>query len=102
MRCLYHFSDSSLVRSIALALAISSVQYQANAQTPSSRVWIAGRYDANRIIVYFEAVQFNGTLPTNAQKLVPAAKFFFDSIEVSTDFIAPFSEGSQCGTIWPR
>src|SRR5437762_12354702 len=32
-------------------------------QTTPERVWLAGRYDRTRVVVYFEAVKFDGTFP---------------------------------------
>lgn len=37
--------------------------------THSERFWLAGRYDGYRIIVYFDVVKFNGTVPSIAEKL---------------------------------
>jgi hypothetical protein len=39
------------------------------AQRQPDRVWLAGRYDGNRLVVYFDAVQFNGTFPTTQRNL---------------------------------
>jgi len=39
------------------------------AQVQQERFWLAGRYDGNRIVVYFQSVHFDGTLPPDAQKL---------------------------------
>jgi hypothetical protein len=47
-------------------------------QTASERFWIAGRYDGNRVIVYFDAVKFGDTFPTEAAKITnPVAEGFF-------------------------
>ena len=64
------------------------------AQTQPERFWLAGRYDGNRVIVYFDAVKFNGTVPSNAQKLAPpVAERFFDPVELPASYIAQFQKG---------
>jgi hypothetical protein len=75
-----------------LFLVAANIQPHIVAQTQSERFWLAGRYDRTRIIVYFDAVAFNGTLPARAKRIVPAAKEFFDAVEVSTKFMAPFQK----------
>lgn len=42
------------------------------------RFWIAGRYDGNRVIVYFDAVKFNRTKPSLAERIPdPVVAGFF-------------------------
>jgi hypothetical protein len=42
------------------------------------RFWLAGRYDRTRVVVYFEAVKFKDTFPSNAQSMTaPVARAFF-------------------------
>jgi len=73
---------------LALALLLGS---NAGGQAPPERFWVAGRYDANRIIVYFDAVKFNGTVPANAQKLpYPVVNGFFEQVELPSSYIAQF------------
>lgn len=61
----------------------------ATGQVQSERFWLAGRYDGNRIIVYFEAVKFNRTLPPNAVTIVePVADGFFLPVELSASYIS--------------
>lgn len=86
-RSSYHFGSITLVLGI-LALQPCIVR----AQTQPERFWITGRYDRTRIIVYFDAVKFNGTLPATAKKLVPEASRFFEAVEISAKFIAPFKK----------
>jgi hypothetical protein len=84
---------SSFKRLRLIALLLSIVSWQPCillAHTPPERFWLAGRYDRTRIIVYFDAVKFNGTLPTTAKKLVPEAGRFFEAVEISQKFVAPF------------
>ena len=88
-----HFSKSFLMQLTVLALGITTVQcHLAPAQEQPQRFWLAGRYDRNRIIVYFEAVKFKGSLPVTGKKLVPAAARFFDSVEISTNYVAQFQK----------
>ena len=37
-------------------------------QKGPERFWLAGRYDGNRVVVYFDAVQFKGTMSSNARR----------------------------------
>jgi hypothetical protein len=85
-----------------LVLALSAVRSPLTSQTsrrpsPSltdERFWLAGRYDTNRIIVYFEAVQFNGTLPSNAQQLAdPWARGFYSPVKLPPVYVAQFQKG---------
>jgi hypothetical protein len=86
-------SSSNLLRLIALLLGIISLQpCILLAQTQPERFWLAGRYDRTRIIIYFDAVKFNGTLPATAKKLVPEAVRFFEAVGISEKFIAPFQK----------
>lgn len=63
-------------------------------QTAPERFWLAGRYDGNRIIVYFNKVKFNGTLPKDAVKIAyPIADAFFSPIGLSTEYVARFQQG---------
>jgi len=61
------------------------------AQTPHDPFWIGGRYDGNRVIIYFDAVRFNNTVPANAPRIVdPVVSGFFLPVELPTDYIATF------------
>jgi hypothetical protein len=40
-------------------------------QKTDERYWLAGRYDGNRVLVYFDAVKFEGTMTANAHKIAP-------------------------------
>src|SRR6185312_3077386 len=79
----------------ALAIGIAVMQCSAVlAQTQPDRVWLAGRYDGNRLVVYFDAVQFNGTVPHDAEKLVcPVAVGFFCPAKLPASYIAQFQKG---------
>ena len=41
------------------------------AQKKPEHFWLAGRYGGNRVLVYFDAVQFEGTMSSNSRKLTP-------------------------------
>jgi hypothetical protein len=66
-----HESERTLVLLIAGALIAGalmlglrvSTTVQVLGQTAPERFWLAGRYDGNRIIVYFEAVKFEEPFP---------------------------------------
>ncbi len=84
----------SLVFCVAfLMVGVAAQHGVAFAQDQPQRFWLAGRYDRNRVIVYFDAVKFNGTLPTAEMKLAPVATLFFDAVEVPASFIASFQKG---------
>jgi hypothetical protein len=78
------------VLGVALALCTPAA-----AQTQGDRFWIAGRYDGNRIIVYFDAVKFNGTLPSDAHKLAsPVVTGFFEPVQPPESYIVHLQKGS--------
>src|ERR1700680_2534300 len=60
-------------------------------QAQAERFWLAGRYDGNRVVVYFGAVKLEGTTSSNAHKLVnPVAGAFFPPVELPASYIARF------------
>jgi hypothetical protein len=60
-------------------------------QRESERFWLAGRYDGNRVVVYFDAVKFMGTMSPNAHEIAdPVAEAFFNPVELPTSYIARF------------
>jgi hypothetical protein len=60
-------------------------------QRAPERFWLAGRYDGNRVIVYFDAVKFKGTMLSNATKIsYPVAEGFFGPVELPASYIARF------------
>lgn len=76
---------------LAFVLACS---WAAQCQTKPDRVWLAGRYDGNRVIIYFEAVKFGRTVPADARRIVdPVAFGFFLPVELPADYIASFLKG---------
>ena len=62
-------------------------------QNQSERFWLAGRYDGDRVVIYFDAVKFKGTIPSNARKIVnPVAAAFFNPVELPASFITRFQK----------
>jgi hypothetical protein len=63
-------------------------------QTKPERFWLAGRYDGNRVIVYFDAVKFRGMLPPNRHDLAPPiAERFFDPQRLPETYAVRFQKG---------
>jgi hypothetical protein len=60
-----------------LALAQASGGTVAGGQNATERLWLAGRYDRAHLIVYFEAVRFDGSFPTDAESMAPPIADFF-------------------------
>ncbi len=59
------------------------------AQAPRERFWIAGRYDGKRFIIYFDAVKFNGTVPSIAERLTdPVVAGFFMPVKLPWTYVA--------------
>lgn len=62
-------------------------------QRAPERFWLAGRYDGNRVVVYFDAVKFEGTMSSNARKIAdPVADAFFSPVELPASYIARFQK----------
>ena len=67
-----------------------------SAQTIPERYWLAGRYDGNRIIVYFDAVEFGTATPSDAVQIAPPVAIgFFDPVALSAGSIAKFQTESH-------
>ena len=82
----------TLTSQVVAQAQIAQVQPE---QAPE-RFWIAGRYDGNRIIVYFDAVKFEGTLASIAEKLpAPVARGFFHPVKVPWTYSARFQKGPE-------
>ena len=63
------------------------------AQKTAERFWIAGRYDGNRVVVYFDAVQFQGTMAPNARKIAPpVVQAFFEPVELPFTYVTQFQK----------
>jgi hypothetical protein len=72
-------------------LVVLSLRVPRFSQAPAERFWIGGRYDGNRIIVYFDAVKLAGTLPGSAIKIAyPVATGFFSPVALPQDYIDRF------------
>jgi hypothetical protein len=73
--------------SLCIALALAAVIPQA---TPD-RFWIAGRYDGDSVIVYFDAVKLAGTVPPAAVKIPSAVALgFFIPVALPQPYVAKF------------
>jgi hypothetical protein len=60
-------------------------------QEKARRFWLAGRYDGNRVVVYFDAVKFKGTMSSNASKITaPVADGFFNPVELPASYVGRF------------
>jgi len=93
MRVGSNISSRSFVRLTILVLGILGASTPLPAQTQPERFWLAARYDRNRIVVYFDAVKFEGTLAPNSGKLAaPLAERFFDPVEIPPTYAARFSK----------
>ena len=76
--------------SLAVLTALSA---QVPGQGTSERLWVAGRYDGDRIVVYFDAVRFGPTMSSPARRIAPPiAELFFDPAELPADYIAGFQD----------
>jgi hypothetical protein len=81
----------------ALTLACLLVVH-GQTQGLAPRFWLAGRYDGNRIIVLFDAVEFKNSVPATARPLPdPAALGFLSPRELWPDFVAklPRKSGAE-------
>jgi hypothetical protein len=63
-------------------------------KSEDERFWLCGRYDTKRVIVYFDAVQFNGTLPADAPMLADAvAGGFYTPVKLPSSYVAQIQKG---------
>jgi hypothetical protein len=91
-------TNAPISRLIALPLAVLLLAAPVHgartlAQSQPERFWLAGRYDGNRVIVYFDTVQFQGTIPTNAKKIAfPVVEGFFRPVVLSPSYVARFQK----------
>ena len=89
MRSIYLCSP--LLVFAALALPLVS---QAPAQQAPERFWLAGRYDGNRVIVYFDTVKFgDGPSPLKKKLVPPASEGFLVPYELPKNLIAGLQKG---------
>jgi hypothetical protein len=67
-------------------------EYIANAIF-GERFWLAGRYDRTRVVIYFEAVKFKDSFPSDAQRIAaPIAHGFFDPKVLPASSVAVFQD----------
>lgn len=60
-------------------------------QVKPERFWLAGRYDGNRVVIYFDAVKFKGAMASSAKKITAPVVFgFFGPVELPASFISRF------------
>ncbi|MGA7416323.1 MAG: hypothetical protein WBW33_37985 [Bryobacteraceae bacterium] len=58
------------------------------------RFWLAGRYDGNRVVVYFDAVKFGNNGPPNAIDIpYPVAKGFFAPVALPASYVKGLQHG---------
>jgi hypothetical protein len=80
----------------ASAVARDEPGQTAPAQAKPEKFWLAGRYDGNHVIVYFNAVKFRGTLPPNKHELAPpVAERFYDPQRLPETYAVRFQKGSN-------
>jgi len=90
MRLTFHRAQSVLMHLAVLAIGIWLCP-AALAQKPPERFWMAGRYDGDRVIVYFNAVHFRGTLPPSAKRIAdPVVKGFYRPRQLAASYVAQF------------
>jgi hypothetical protein len=62
-------------------------------QEKPERFWVAGRYDGDRIVVYFNKVKFGGTMTSKARKIAPpVVDAFFSPVELPENYVAGFQK----------
>jgi hypothetical protein len=62
-------------------------------QGKPERFWVAGRYDGNRIVIYFDKVKFRGTMNSRARKIAPpVVDGFFNPVELPPSYVVGFQK----------
>lgn len=84
------YLKSPLRQLTVLALGFATVLCSAAvAETKPERLWLAERYDSTRILVYFDTVRFNGTIPPEAQKITcPNEVGLFCPVKLPPSYVA--------------
>lgn len=72
---------------VRLMVAVHSTP--ALAQPTSEHFWLAGRYDWNRVVIYFGAVKFGNKFPSDAHELAPG---HFSPYVLSPSYVAKFQK----------
>lgn len=88
-RCTFRRSNA-----LGLALAIASMHAAPMlGQTARERFWLAYRYDRNQVVVYFDTVKFNGTMPATASRIDrPRAEGFLSPVALPAGYLAKFQK----------
>lgn len=91
-----HASSAKLLLVLPLTLLLGLVgadRSSAFGQSQREHFWLAGRYDGNRVIIYFDAVKFNKTVPSDARRITdPVVGGFFQPVELPASYIAQFQK----------
>lgn len=83
--------DIVMSGTVALAAVLSSTLPERTPPAPAERIWIAGRYDQSRIVVYFATAHFHDTNPPSSRKIAPPkADGFFDPVSLSRSDVERF------------
>jgi hypothetical protein len=66
-------------------------------QEQAERFWVAGRYDGDRIVVYFDKVKFAGTMTSKVRRIRPPVVdgFFSPVEELPASFVAAFQKADS-------
>ena len=82
-------------RLVCLSLALLLVRDQRLfSQSSRESLWLAGRYDRTRLVVYFQAVKFKDAFPTGARSIAPPiADAFFTPRVVPPSSVTKFQQG---------
>jgi hypothetical protein len=82
-----------LVGPAAVAAIASRTDRSLTPEAPAERIWIAGRYDGDRVVIYFATAHFHDTVPASAAKIAePKADAFFDPDSLSRADVARFRD----------
>src|SRR5512135_3178919 len=83
--------DIMMSCAVSLAAIVSPAGPARAPSAPAERIWIAGRYDRSRIVVYFATAHFHDSTPASARKIAPPkADGFFDPISLSRSDVERF------------
>ena len=86
----------SRFRFLPALIAIAAPFSVARAQSQPNRVWIAGRYDGSRVIVYFNAAKFGDEAPKQLREITPpVAHGFFAPVELPAAFVARLQQDAK-------
>ncbi len=86
---------SSIAGLFALCLLASS-EIPMRGQAGPERFWLAGRYDGNHVIVYFDALKIGDAWPQNTEEIAPPiADAFFAPFGLPADFVGRLQAGGR-------